>query len=220
MNKKKPALITPKGSLNVGPWTKWCMHVKGMEYLQAHRLFNERVRDMPEPALANAEGKPSPVWVTWYRIRNKVSSNVAIGICRGRIMDASTSTSIEYEGVGMRRIKYLREDGVLVDVSLADFTMDQRKELQNAANNVFFHCEKNEGVSMSWLRRLSHELEKFDLNLSFRKLVLQIIKDQRGLATWPEVIEVIKRLVDDPKLVPGKVNFPQKVVERSVSNDV
>lgn len=211
-NKKKPALITPKGVLNVGAWTKWHMHNKGLDYLKAHRLFNEKVRDMPEPPLATEAGKPNPVWVTWYRIRNKVSGNVATGICRNRIMEASTSTSVDLGEIGMRRIKYLKEDGTLVDVSLADFTMDQRKELNNAVNAVFFHCHENTGVSMSWLRRLAHELDKFDLNMSFRKLVLRIIEDQRGMQTWDEVIGVIRPLLSDPKLVPGTtITFPQKV---------
>lgn len=189
--------------MNVGAWTKWHMHTQGSEYLHAHRLFNEKVRDMSAPPLTNDEGKPSPVWVTWYRIRNKVSGNVAIGVCRNRIMEVSASKNTSSGWVGMRRIKYIKEDGTLVDVSLADFTMDQRKERNSAINAVFFHCEQNTHVSMSWLRRLGHELEKFDLDLSFRKLVLQIIEDQRGMATWDEVIEVIKRLVIDPKLVPG-----------------
>lgn len=91
---KEPALITAKGSLNVGSWTKWYMATYNVSYLRAHKVFNENVQGMPEPAMADANGKPNPVWVTWYRLKKKVSSNVSKMVCANRLKDITEGKPI------------------------------------------------------------------------------------------------------------------------------
>jgi len=61
------------------------MQQHGVSYLRAHKVFNEVVQCMNEPSLTNAEGKANPVWIAWYRLQKKVSSNVAKATARIRI---------------------------------------------------------------------------------------------------------------------------------------
>jgi len=94
---KEPPLITKRGELNQGPWTKWCMETKGSTYLDAHKDFNERVQNLPEPELTTESGKPSPVWQKWYRLRKKVSSNIALSTCKARIKAKAEGAEIPKE---------------------------------------------------------------------------------------------------------------------------
>lgn len=97
MGEQEPPLITAKGELNQGPWTKWYGSEKGTSYLDAHKEFCERVANMAEPSLTTPSGKPSPVWQKWYRMRKKVSSNIALNTCKQRIKAAAEGKELPKE---------------------------------------------------------------------------------------------------------------------------
>lgn len=97
MGETEPPLITAKGELNQGPWTKWYLSEKGGAYLTAHNEFCERVANMAEPSLTTPSGKPSPVWQKWYRMRKKVSSNIALNTCKQRIKAAAEGKELPKE---------------------------------------------------------------------------------------------------------------------------
>lgn len=93
-----------------------------------------------------------------------------------------------------RRIKYYTPDGVAVDVSLKDFSIDQRMEREKAEINAVMHIHANTGNSNSWLRRLAHELNKLDLSVSDRNLVKAICRISHKHETWDSLVEAIKEM--------------------------
>lgn len=93
-----------------------------------------------------------------------------------------------------RRIKYCTLDGVAVDVSLKDFSIDQRQERTKAELTVIMDIHANSGNSHSWLRRLTHELEKLDLSVSDRELVRAICRISHKHETWDSLVEAIKEI--------------------------
>lgn len=93
-----------------------------------------------------------------------------------------------------RRIKYVTVEGVAVDVSLDDFSIDQRHEREQAEIAAVMHIHANTGNSNSWLRRLRHELNKLDLSVSDRKLVTAISRISNKHETWDTLIEAIKEI--------------------------
>lgn len=90
----EPELITSKGELNQGPWVKWYSDTRQCPYLEAHREFCDRVRNLPEPDLTTPSGKPSPVWIQWYKMRKKVSRNIASNTCKKRIVAAANGAPV------------------------------------------------------------------------------------------------------------------------------
>lgn len=93
-----------------------------------------------------------------------------------------------------RRIKYWTIHGKPVDVSFEDFSVDQRRERDNAEVEVHVDIHSNTGCSNSWLRRLAHELNKLDLSLSDRTLTNAICDISDEHETWDSLIEAIKEL--------------------------
>lgn len=78
-NNPEPLPIGPKGEVNNAQWTKWYMDIKGCHYVIALRAFNERLLGYPEPKITDDKGNISKRWITWYKVRTKVSDNTAIG---------------------------------------------------------------------------------------------------------------------------------------------
>lgn len=83
MSDKEPHLIDAKGEMNTVAWSAWYRaNNPSVNAMQTQYAFNERVQSLPEPELTTASGKPNPVWIKWYRLRKKVSSNVALSTCK------------------------------------------------------------------------------------------------------------------------------------------
>lgn len=82
MTTGSPPLINNKGELNVNAWSNWYLMKHNVSYKQAHAMFNELARGMPEPSLTDKKGNPNKAWQTWYRLQKNVSSNVALKTCK------------------------------------------------------------------------------------------------------------------------------------------
>lgn len=83
---KEPILISSKGELNTVLWSAWFRaNNPEMTALHAQYAFNERIQNLPEPNITTSSGKISAIWVKWYRIRKRVSTNVAVAVARRRI---------------------------------------------------------------------------------------------------------------------------------------
>lgn len=80
----EPILITPKGEMNTVVWCAWYRAKTGCNVFKAQMVFNEKVQCMPEPELVTKSGKINKIWVKWYRMRKKVSSNVALAVAKRR----------------------------------------------------------------------------------------------------------------------------------------
>lgn len=84
-NKPEPILISSKGEMNTVAWSQWYRETTGATAFQAQMAFNEKVSVIPEPDITLASGKVNPVWIKWYRMRKRVSSNVAVAVARRRL---------------------------------------------------------------------------------------------------------------------------------------
>jgi len=84
---KEPLLFTEEGGFNQSAWTEWYTALHKATPTSAHRAFCERIAILPEPELETTSGKPNPLWQKWYRIRKRVSSNIALNTCKRRIKE-------------------------------------------------------------------------------------------------------------------------------------
>lgn len=87
-------LITPKGDINQA-WSEAYMAETGCTFLVAHEQLQLRIADMPEPPLTTGRGVPNPVWVTRYRVRKRVSTNIARNACKKLILAEQQGTDHE-----------------------------------------------------------------------------------------------------------------------------
>jgi len=83
-DKPEPILISSKGEMNTQAWCAWHRETFKSTVHRAQMAFNEKVQCMPEPEMILKGNKVNPVWVKWYRMRKKVSTNVAISVARRR----------------------------------------------------------------------------------------------------------------------------------------
>lgn len=79
-----PPLISKKGEIN-HTWVQAYMQQQGVPYKEAHVVFNNSLKEMPEPPPALGSGKPNPVWVTWFRLRRRYSPKASLAACKLRI---------------------------------------------------------------------------------------------------------------------------------------
>lgn len=82
--KPEPILISPKGEMNTVVWCAWHREKFKSTVIRAQMAFNEKIQGMPEPEMILKGNKVNPVWIKWYRMRKKVSSNVAVAVARRR----------------------------------------------------------------------------------------------------------------------------------------
>jgi len=77
----RPEPILPNGEIN-DAWTTLYMAEHQCEYKAAHAKRQEAIIAMDPPSLRNGRGGVNPVWVTWYKFRKRVSTNIAKNIAK------------------------------------------------------------------------------------------------------------------------------------------
>lgn len=73
----EPSIINAKGDMSVN-WRNWYAEQNGVTLEKARYIQIDRFFKMPEPSLKLADGKRNPMWVLWWKITQRVSTNIAL----------------------------------------------------------------------------------------------------------------------------------------------
>lgn len=81
---KLPAVIKSNGDIDL-EWVIVYMAIHGCDSKAAKEAHQCAILEMNEPELQTKSGKLSKKWVTWFRARKRISTNVSIRIGNERI---------------------------------------------------------------------------------------------------------------------------------------
>lgn len=73
----EPSIINAKGDMSVN-WRNWYAEQNGVTLEKARYIQIDRFFKMPEPSLKLEDGKRNPMWVLWWKITKRVSTNIAL----------------------------------------------------------------------------------------------------------------------------------------------
>lgn len=88
---KLPAVIKPNGDINL-EWVDVYMAIHNCDNKTAKEAHQVAILEMDEPDLQTSSGKLSKKWVTWFRARKRISTNVSIRIGNERIQALKENT--------------------------------------------------------------------------------------------------------------------------------
>lgn len=94
MEIKLPRLILPNGNINPD-WSKAYQEQMGVGHLEAHTQQQAAITAMAEPPLVTSKGKLNPVWVMWYKVCKRVSTNIATSVGKTKLKSGDTSDAQE-----------------------------------------------------------------------------------------------------------------------------